>query len=403
MRMFRLLYPALVAALVFACLGSALSAEQGDALNRFVKHFGKVVILPNNQRVVFYAAMNEVWGLSKDNRITERGYVETEPRPDWRLDLHWRNGVVDTLDTSNAEDLRLVDETPPIINQLEQFVGKRLPWAVGPLSEGAQFLQGGVVLDGADEVIGEWEVRTNGIIGFYPPKRPRVDLDPSDLIDAPRTMVTHKSFQPRQGPEQALGVLIWSPGAGDNGQHPRADTGDVPYILDWLYNDGWDVVYMHRHGPRLFEDRPRHAAAIRQAAADLRADGYKRVIVAGQSSGGTYSMLAADESLNAYGLLLMASGPSTGPLPFRDALDAATAARVAVIHFREDTTIRQRNAMTVAQLLARKPHSLNIFEPPGMAGHSAGFRSDFSNRFGDCLMQFFDPARTPTGQECDRH
>lgn len=177
-------YPALVAALISACLGSALSAEQGDALNRIAHHFGKVMVLPNSQRVVFYAPMNEVWGLSKDNQIKERGYVEVvESRPDWQLDLHWRNGGVDTLDASNADEIRLIDETPPIIGQLEQFVGKRLPWAVGPLSEGTQFLKSGIVLDGKDELIGEWDIRTSGI-GFHQTNGPRIDLDPADLVEA---------------------------------------------------------------------------------------------------------------------------------------------------------------------------------------------------------------------------
>lgn len=217
-------------------------------------------------------------------------------------------------------------------------------------------------------------------------------------IAAP-TMVTPGAFHHKQGPEQALGVIIWSPGADGTG-HPRANTDHIPHVLDWLYGHGWDVVYINRSGSKFFEDRPRHAAQIRAAVAELRAARYKRVIVAGQSSGGTYSLLATSEGLNPYGLLLMAPGPSSGPLTFGDALQAATAARVAVFHFHDDETLGPRDSASVAAILASKPNSMNIFEPPGMTGHGAGFKSDFSKRFGDCLLRFFDPARTPTGQEC---
>jgi len=186
MRSARLQYSVITAALIGVCLGPGLRAEhagQGDVLSRLVAHFGKVVILPSTQRVVFYVPQNEVWGLSKDNRIVERGDVHAQPGPDWRLELYWRNGLLDVLDPSNANDLEFVDETPPIVRQLEQITGKRLARAVGSLQAGTQLLEGGVVLNGSGEAIGEWEVRTTGV-GFYPPDGLRRDLDPAEIIAA---------------------------------------------------------------------------------------------------------------------------------------------------------------------------------------------------------------------------
>ncbi len=177
----------------------------------------------------------------------------------------------------------------------------------------------------------------------------------------------------------------------------------MPRVIDWLYDHGWDVVYMNRHGPRYTAYRHYHGVAIARAVEDLRGDGYARVIVAGQSSGGTYSMVATAGDLNPYGLLLMASGPSDDNPPFLDMLDTANAGRVAVIHFKEDKTLGQRSPSFTYMILARKPHTLNIFEPSGITGHSGGYSNRFARRFGDCLVTFFDPARTPTGQECDRH
>ncbi|EEE35335.1 hypothetical protein RKLH11_4011 [Rhodobacteraceae bacterium KLH11] len=190
MRSVRLRYSVTTAVLIGTCLGSPLRAEeagQGDTLSRLVAHFGKVVVLPSSQRVVFYAPQNEVWGLSKDNSIRERGDVEVQTGPDWRLELRWRFGVLDVLDSSNASDLKFIDETPLIIDQLNQITGKRLTQDIPPLLEGTQLLEGGIVLDGADNEIGGWEVRTTGI-GFYPPDGPRVDFRIADVIAAlPKT------------------------------------------------------------------------------------------------------------------------------------------------------------------------------------------------------------------------
>ncbi|WP_298937694.1 hypothetical protein [uncultured Ruegeria sp.] len=186
MRSTRLRYSVITAVLISACIGSPLRAEeagQGDALSRLVAHFGEVVVLPSTQRVVFYPTQGEVWGLSIDDRIIERGHVEVEPRPDWRLDLYWRNGVLDVLDASNVNNIQFTDETPLIIDQLNQIAGKRLALDIPPLLEGTQLLEGGIVLDGADNEIGDWEVRTTGI-GFYPPDGPRVDFRIADLIAA---------------------------------------------------------------------------------------------------------------------------------------------------------------------------------------------------------------------------
>ncbi|EEE35116.1 hypothetical protein RKLH11_4288 [Rhodobacteraceae bacterium KLH11] len=171
MRFFRLQYPALATVLVFACFGTTLSAEQAtqeDDLSRIVGHFGKVMKLPTEERVVLYAPLDEVWRVFEDGRITERGSVQTKPRPDWRLELHWRSGDIDVLDASNADQLVFLDQTPPFIPRLEQIIGNRLVGPVGSLPEGAQLAEGGTVFAGANagEVIGHWQILPPGVEVF---------------------------------------------------------------------------------------------------------------------------------------------------------------------------------------------------------------------------------------------
>ena len=176
---------------MFAALsvtGTALPSQadvtgQGDALSRIIGHFGKTLVLPTKERVVFYVRQDEIWHISRDGRIIERGEVEVQPRPDWRLELHWFNGDLDVLDATNADEIIFLNETPLILTQLQHLQGEPVSHAVGPLPEGAQLLAGGLVVARSGEVIGDWEVRTTGI-GLYLTNQPLVVVKPEDLIAA---------------------------------------------------------------------------------------------------------------------------------------------------------------------------------------------------------------------------
>jgi hypothetical protein len=219
------------------------------------------------------------------------------------------------------------------------------------------------------------------------------------------TLVKHPGFILQEGPAKAKGAIVWSPGYDTRtGRHPQAATGEMPHFLDWLYGHGWDVYYVERTGGFAFTDRPRHAAAIRNAAAGLKGAGYKNIILGGQSSGGTYSMLAAEQDLGLFAILLSGSGPSIseGSASFTTMLQQAKARRIAVIHFAKDGTIGQRPKAVVASTLsAKRIPALNVHEPAGIEGHGGAFLSTFARRFGDCILRFLEPSRSPTGSECD--
>jgi len=219
------------------------------------------------------------------------------------------------------------------------------------------------------------------------------------------TLVKHPGFVLQDGPNRAKGAIIWSPGYDTRtGTHPKAATGEMPHFLDWLYGHGWDVYFMERTGGIAFTDRPRHAAALRNAVSGLKNAGYRSIVLGGQSSGGTYSLLAAEQDLGLHAILLTGSGPSgaEGSVSFTTLLGQAKARRVAVFHFVNDRTIGQRPKATLASVLsAKRVPALNVHEPRGIEGHGGAFQSAFSLRFGDCILRFLEPSRQPSGRECD--
>lgn len=211
------------------------------------------------------------------------------------------------------------------------------------------------------------------------------------------TMVRHPGFIRHLGPEEALGVIIWSPGFDSirNG-HPEPLTGAMPHFLDWLYGHGWDVYYMAREGTTQISDRKEHAAAIRRAVRGLARAGYAKIVLGGQSAGGTYQMIAASEDLGLHAIMLFASGPTTGDDSFDDLLANSIAERFVVTHFSEDTTIGTREEARIRGLLEAKARpALLIHEPEGQVGHGAAFQSAFARSFGDCLLKFLDPEGKP--------
>lgn len=211
-----------------------------------------------------------------------------------------------------------------------------------------------------------------------------------------KTLIKHPGFEFQQGPSKAKGIIIWSPGFSNG--HPKAATASMPHFLDWVYGHGWDVYFMQREGGYRHTDRPRHAAAIQNAVKGLREAGYKRIVLGGQSSGGTYSLLAAEQNLNLHAIILTASGPSTGSVPFKQMLSNAKAGKFLIAHFANDKKIGQRNESQINAVLSQKGRPFShIYEPVGIEGHSSAFLSTFSKRFAGCILRFLNSGQPSRG------
>jgi dienelactone hydrolase len=216
------------------------------------------------------------------------------------------------------------------------------------------------------------------------------------------TLFSHPAFYHKQGPEEAKGALVWSAGANIEARaHPTLTDMGIPHFLDWIYGSGWDVFFMERVGGIQHSDRQQHAEAIRNAVQGLQKAGYGKIILGGQSSGGLYSMLAAQQPLDIHALILTASGPSNGPISFAEALSKVKANRLIVAHFPNDQVIGKRSLGEIqAALSTNLTPTLNLFEPEGFEGHGAAFLSSFSKSFGKCIVDFLDASTVRSKEGC---
>lgn len=112
------------------------------------------------------------------------------------------------------------------------------------------------------------------------------------------------------GPDKALGILIWNHGL--HGQQDTSAAPPPPYVRN-LHAAGWDVIRIKRNG--LHESGgwtgagQRHVARTVEEVERVKAQGYKRVILAGQSYGGAITLEAARKT-DVYAII--PSAPGTG-------------------------------------------------------------------------------------------
>ena len=115
---------------------------------------------------------------------------------------------------------------------------------------------------------------------------------------------------PPKGPGTALGIVIWNHGLLGNHDQARFPP---PAYMRVLHAAGWDVIRIKRDG--LSESGGWSAAGMRHVArtveevARVKAQGYARVILAGQSYGGAITLEAARQT-DVYAII--PSAPGTG-------------------------------------------------------------------------------------------
>ena len=196
---------------------------------------------------------------------------------------------------------------------------------------------------------------------------------------------------PQRGPGDAVGALVWL--------HPSYAGDQPPPAPPWtarLVAAGWYVWRMDRAGP----GDPLDAGAQRLAAgrAALRALGYRRVLLAGDSRGAFIALRALAVPGVADAVVLTAPaahGRSEARRPqaladFSAAMDAAAVggvARIALVLFADDAWDPdpvERAGMFRAGV-ARMGIVGLLIDRPGA----------FDALFGACLAAFIDPDRVP--------
>ena len=202
-----------------------------------------------------------------------------------------------------------------------------------------------------------------------------------------------------QGAQAARGAYVWAHGRAAGGQDSRRSQPQ-PHVRSFN-NAGWDVLRFDRDPMR--DDTESAAAWLHGALRALRAQGYRRIVVGGQSRGAWNALQALDEPGLVDGVIAIAPaahGPRGSPAwgwavaELREVLERARSpeARVAVATFEGDEYDPDPVARArLFRALGPKLDGLLFLDrPAGLAGHGGGAEGAFTTRFAGCLLDFIE-------------
>jgi pimeloyl-ACP methyl ester carboxylesterase len=219
---------------------------------------------------------------------------------------------------------------------------------------------------------------------------------------------------PVNGPGQAKGLVLWSHGlASDREQF----NNPPPPIVRGMQLAGWDVIRINRNN--LYEKsweasgaRHRDDALDRLRAA--KAQGYRSVVLAGQSYGAMISLEASAKSPDVDGVLAFSPGHGSdanqgaqgGREVYRNlnryllnTVSAQKGGRIVVLIADGDVLQPDRGAGSgfggqLRAVLGVTGRPYVVFdETSPIRGHGAGTTNQFSTWFGGCVLRFLDPAQ----------
>ncbi len=237
-------------------------------------------------------------------------------------------------------------------------------------------------------------------------------VTPDGLLTAIQPLSLDPLFR-LHGPSRASGAIIWSHGRGATPDGRRADRRAAPTatIMRTLGNAGWDV-YRAERAP-LDDTNGWGTAALTLGIEKLRALGYSKIIVGGQSAGAWISLQAMDRIDGLYAVVAL-SPASHGNRTVRTT-QRATALRefdellsrrrspetrvVIALFDNDDYDPDPAERVRIARSRAESPGIplLLIDHPTGLSGHTAGTELPMAQRFAACLRDFMTRPSAPAG------
>lgn len=218
------------------------------------------------------------------------------------------------------------------------------------------------------------------------------------------------SDNPAVGPRAAGGVLFWSHGvSGSNVQWKGKPLRFVRKFAD----EGWDVIKVNRnnlHERSWRNSGPKHVADLQERARKARRDGYRRVILGGQSYGGAISLEAASIAGIADGVIAIAPGHGSDacgrgsgiargadnlPRQLREALERNRAPRTVLMVADGDECVgfNRPHASYRETLKASGSSFVFLDDTMPIRGHFAGGTRQFDAWYGECLLDYLDAVR----------
>jgi dienelactone hydrolase len=212
---------------------------------------------------------------------------------------------------------------------------------------------------------------------------------------------------PLKGPQAAKGAVIWNHGVNFLYGSEAAEA-PLPMLTALFRDQGWDVFRLLR--PRMSEEPRRSAEEVVARARQLKAEGYRRVVLAGQSGGAWLSLMAASRSDDIHAVI--ANAPAwygtdrptylkNGFVLFDHIADIRRG-RIMITYFADDPYDPGGRGAKSEELLAAQnvPH-LVIDRPEGFSGHGSGNSGLFLRRFGGCLLALAGDGPVPRREDCE--
>ncbi|MBI3707749.1 MAG: hypothetical protein HY246_08735 [Proteobacteria bacterium] len=203
------------------------------------------------------------------------------------------------------------------------------------------------------------------------------------------------------GPDRAKGAVLYLHGTG------RGDSfgSPPPPYARLLQRDGWDIM---RHNRRSTVDTHYDSAqSVLAESRKLRALGYARVALAGQSRGAWPAVMAASQAPDIYAVVATAPGGygdgdigeiGRSAQQLYDMLGDIASTRVMLFFFagdRRENVPGGRGEPSRQALSRRGVPQLVIDRPPEFRGHFGGTSGLFARRYGECIVAFVDAATPP--------
>jgi len=241
-------------------------------------------------------------------------------------------------------------------------------------------------------------------------KRPTVTPDTSYWVEDGFTTY------PLLGPNFAKGLIIWNhsePWNGIGASFPPARA------LEGMAALGWDITRLQRNG-RLSGDWEAKVARVDDALAveiaNAKAQGYQRIILAGQDVGGAFALEAGKTIERLYGIIAFAAntgikwggkGMGTVPVPNDeltqviltrtwDQLEHTHATRLMVLFPAADEQVPPERGPKARDILTKRGDLpfLLVDETSGVRTTEGADTPDF-NAYASCLDLFLSPELTP--------
>jgi len=211
-----------------------------------------------------------------------------------------------------------------------------------------------------------------------------------------------------KGPAAAHGAVIWNHGLSQT--EPDAASA-LPAVLTLFRDAGWDVYRLKRGIAGDTEDTS--TAALLIAIDTVKAKGYGKLVLAGQSFGSWISLTAAGRTDKLTAVLVNA------PAAYGDAsvhgfernetllypkLEALPHIPVLISFFTRDRFDPGGRGPKADRILTEHgvPH-LIIDRPAVLEGHGAGSSVYFAKRFGPCWLAAAETGQAPALASCETH